>query len=320
MHRSRSSANASRLVATTSAIVATAFAAAGCVPPAELYSAKASAAEAQARSAIAGEQSLNAASIPVNTVTVVPLTVLSSDTAHASLGHGLAALLAADLGSSARLTVVERLRLDAVLRELQLGQSGRVDTATAPRVGRLLGARQIVLGTVDLRSAGALRLDSRVADAVSGALTPPLTGNATLNQLLDAEKDLAQRLLGVLGITLTPAERRKFEQRPTRSLNAFLAFSRGVRSEASRDFAGALTHYSTALRLDPGFAAAGQRLGAIQGSPVSMSGGATGIERAAAISNELVNRAAPLVIGTGADAAIVSRQQLVTLTIIIRTP
>lgn len=300
--------------------MATALAASACVPPVELYSAKADAAEAQARVAIAEEQRLNAASIPVNTVTVVPLTVLSSDTAHASLGHGLAALLAVDLGSSARLTVVERLRLDAVLRELQLGQSGLVDTTTAPRIGRLLGARQIVLGSVDLRSAGSLRLASRVADAVDGALTPPLAANATLNQLLEAEKDLAQRLLGVLGITLTPAERRRFEQRPTRNLNAFLAFSRGARAEASRDFVGALSHYSTALRLDPRFAAARQRLGAIQGSAVSMSGGATGIERAAALSNELVNRSAPLVIGTGADASIVSRQQLVTLTIIIRTP
>lgn len=290
------------------------------MPPAASYAARAAAADANARAAIGREKEIVVASIPVNTVTVLPLTVQSPDTSDIALGHGIAALLAVDLGSSARLTIVERLQLDALLRELELGQSGRVDPGTAPRVGRLLGARQIVLGDLDLRSRGSLRLDSRVANAVTSAVTPPLSGSATINQLLDAEKDMARRLLDLLGVTLTPAERRKLEERPTRSLNAFLAFSRGVRLEALRDFPGAMAQYATAVRLDPGFALARQHLVSVQGGSVATSGLATRLERAASISNELVNRAAPLVIGTGADAAIVSRQQLITLTIIVRTP
>lgn len=47
-----------------------------------------------------------------------------------------------------RFDVVERSAMDRVLEEVGLGQSGLVDSATAPRIGRLLGARYVVI--VDL--------------------------------------------------------------------------------------------------------------------------------------------------------------------------
>lgn len=47
-----------------------------------------------------------------------------------------------------RFDVIERARMDVVLNELGLGQSGLVDTSTAPQLGRLLGARYVIV--VDL--------------------------------------------------------------------------------------------------------------------------------------------------------------------------
>ncbi|NLL48570.1 MAG: hypothetical protein GX249_08290 [Firmicutes bacterium] len=45
-------------------------------------------------------------------------------------------------------TVVERSRLDQILREQDFGRSGRIDTLSAAEIGRLLGADVLILGTV----------------------------------------------------------------------------------------------------------------------------------------------------------------------------
>jgi TolB-like protein len=294
------------------------------MPPAAVtYAARASAADSLARQAISNEQSLGAASIPQNTLSVAPLGVLSPDTTYASIGYGMAALLVTDLSRSAHLTLVERLKIDAVMRELKLAESGRVDTLTAPRVGRLVGARQIVVGTVDMRTRNNVRVQSYVANTVTGKVGSSLTGDATLAQIFDAEKSLAFRLFDVLGVTLTPAERRAVEQHATRNLTAFLAFSRGARAEAFRDFGSAASNYADAVRLDPTFAAAGQRLSVLQTPVVAVAPSANSsifLSRAATITTDLINRPAPVTIGTGVDVPVSSRQQLVTFTVIIRTP
>jgi hypothetical protein len=295
---------------------------AACAAPAASanYAARAAAADAAARQAVRDERTLDAASIPRNTLSVSPLAVLSADTSYSSIGYGVAALLVNDLSHSAKLTLVERLRIDAVLRELDLAQSGRVDTNTAPRVGKLVGAHQVIVGSIDLRKRGNLHLQSYVANTSTAKVGSALDGSAPLDQIFDAEKSLAFRLFDALGVTLTPAERRAVEPQETRSLVAFLEFSRGSRAEAFSDFGGAQTHYAEAVRLDPSFQAARARLNVLQLPVVSVANPTDFLLRAAAMSNDLINRPAPVTIGTGADAPAASRAQLVTFTIVVRTP
>lgn len=76
-----------------------------------------------------------------------------------SAGSGVADLITGELVSEARrwgtFRVVERDRLFEVLAEQDLGRDGRVDPATAARVGRILGADLLVMGAVsrfDVRS------------------------------------------------------------------------------------------------------------------------------------------------------------------------
>jgi hypothetical protein len=55
-------------------------------------------------------------------------------------------LLTAGLSSSPDLILVERQRLDEALSEIELGISGTVDPDTAARLGRLVGAKVLVMG------------------------------------------------------------------------------------------------------------------------------------------------------------------------------
>jgi len=80
-----------------------------------------------------------------------------------------------------------------------------------------------------------------------------------LEQLLTLEKRIALELFDELGVTLTVAERNAIEQRPTRSLAAFLSYSRGLTAEDERRYDDASRFYRDAMRLDPGFGAALQK-------------------------------------------------------------
>jgi TolB-like protein len=248
---------------------------------------RASEAEAAARRAVANEQSIDPSSIPGRTLGVAPFAVHAADTALAPLAYGLADLLMTDLARSRQLELVDRLHLDALLRELRLAESGRVDTATAPRVGKLAGARRLIVGSLVQRPGGELGIEARIADVPTGEVRQAVSARAPLDAILDAEKELVFRLFRELGVTLTPAEQAAVEQRPTKNLAALLAYSRGVRLEVHGDQGAAAREYQAAVRLDPGFAQAGARLSVVQPSAAPSVASAQVARAAGAAANRV---------------------------------
>jgi len=213
--------------------------------------------DSAAASALARERS--ASPTARSTVGVTPFRLNASDAKLTALGHALADLLVTDLSRSAQLQLVERSRLGEVLRELDLGRSGRVDSASAPKVGQLLGARRLVLGALDTMPNGELRMSVRIADVETGVIETALDARAPLSDVLAAEKAVAFRLLDALGVTLTPAERARIEARPAASLASLNAYGRGVQAELVGDRRRALDEFESALRISPQFDAASDR-------------------------------------------------------------
>ena len=210
--------------------------------------------------AVAAERAVGAAAGD-RTVGIPPFTDAGLPPELAPLAYALADLLATDLARASELRLVERTRLGEVLRELDLAESGRVDPATAPRVGRLVQARTLVLGGASATAGrdGSLRLAVRLADVQSGAVEQAVDAAAPVADILAAEKALAFRVLDALGVTLTPLERAEIERRPTRDLGALLAYGEGLQQEYFGNFRGAADSYRRAQRLDPSFTAAGTR-------------------------------------------------------------
>jgi curli biogenesis system outer membrane secretion channel CsgG len=65
------------------------------------------------------------------------------------LGDGMAEMLTTALVETGKFRVLERQQIHDVLGEQDLGASGRVDPDTAAKIGKILGARYLVYGTVD---------------------------------------------------------------------------------------------------------------------------------------------------------------------------
>jgi TolB-like protein len=264
------------------------------------------------------------------------MSITASDTTLSALGYGLSDLLANDLARSSRLTVVERLQLDAVLRELRLSTSGAVDTAMAPRVGRIIGARRLVIGGVRQLPGGDVQITAQVADVVTHRVTNAVSARAPLSRIFEAETQLAFQIFNALGITLTPAERAAIEQAPTRNVAALLAYSRGVREESYGRYGAAAQQYRAALAADPNFTEAGLRMANLSGQLASAPAtntrkstrtAASG-NRAAQLAASNVNSSLADLMDGGAAAAVASsvattgapvqQRLLVTITIFIQ--
>lgn len=225
-------------------------------------------AEKAARRAVAEERSLGTEKIGPRSIGILPFEVKPLDTALVALSYGLADLLTTDLAQSKKLQVVDRVQINAVLREIGLVESGRVDSSTAPRVGKLIQARRLVLGHLGWTPKGELGLNVHIADVPTGDVRTAVSARTTIDDILRAEKQLALEIFDKLGVGLTPKEQAAVEQMPTKNVDAFLAYSRGVRFEAEGRYTAAAKEYRQAAGLDPEFKAAIAHLEAVRTAAV----------------------------------------------------
>jgi len=211
----------------------------------------------QARQAVANEQALRGAQVPGTTVAVLPFRCSCADTALLPLERGMADLVVSDLSRSSAIRVLERDRMQAIADEIRLAQTAQVDAGTAARAGKLIAAGRILNGQI-LQSAGQQRMDlaGAVVNTNSSNVESNPAAQGTIDALFDLEKAFVLNVFQQLGVVLTVAERQQFETRRVPSLQAFLAYSRGLMAEDAGRLDDAVRFFESARSLDPGFSQA----------------------------------------------------------------
>ncbi len=222
----------------------------------ETFSLRARATE-RARAALAQEADLARLPADPQTLAVLPLDI-AGDSAFQPLSRGLAEMMTSDLALLQRFRVVERLQVNALMDELRLAEAGQVERGTAVRMGHLLQADRMVQGLAAIPPDGDVRLEATVV-RLDGQVTSPQAATGRFRDLLQMEKQIVIGIADDLGYTLSEAERQLILENGTRSLTAFLAYSRGLRAEDLGDFASAAVHFGQAVQADPGFSAARER-------------------------------------------------------------
>ena len=110
----------------------------------------------------------------------------------AGIQDGVGRVMTTRLEQSGLFEVVERARLEAVLAELDLSQSSKFDPAERNQIGKLLGARQLVLGSIFMFG-NKLRMDASFIETETGRVVcsegsdgPPDEVEAITHALCDA--------------------------------------------------------------------------------------------------------------------------------------
>ena len=121
------------------------------------------------------------------------------------LRKGLAQMLISDLAGGDRYRLVERDRLQDILEELKLNRSAQIDKKNANRIGKLLGARYLVLGGYfDLMQT--LRIDARVVEVETGKVVGSTGAHAKPDDFISLEQKLAEALERILNERLKVAK------------------------------------------------------------------------------------------------------------------
>ena len=236
----------------------------GAVRAREMLAAR-DAAQLEAREALAREAELASEPGDPQTLAVLPLTI-TGDSSYAPLSRGLAQILTSDLAFLQRFRMVERIQVNALLGELELAATGRIDATTAARAGRLMRAGRLVQGLASIPNESNVRLQALVIQS-TGEVTAPTAVDGRFRDLLRMEKELVIGLAGRLGYQLSEAERRTILENGTQNLAAFLAYARALVAEDAGDYNAAAQHYGQAAQRDPNFQAARERYQANQAAP-----------------------------------------------------
>ena len=228
----------------------------------------------EVKQAIEKEKYLTVDQIPDNTIAIYYFTNHTGDPKLDPLQKGLADILITDLSQVKSLKVLERTRLQVLMDEVKLTQTGAVDQTNTPRLGRLLGAKRIITGGFAEPSESILRIDSLATNVATSEADAQTDVSGKQNDFFFIEKQLAFGIINNLGITLTQEERDAIQKIPTESFLAFLAYSRGIDYEDKGMYREAAVEFKNAVQLDPNFSRANDKLQEAQilsGTPMTGS-------------------------------------------------
>lgn len=166
-----------------------------------------------------------------------------------ALQQGIPAMLISELAANPGARVVERSTINRILDEQNLARDGRVDANTAAQVGKLVGARYMIMGAfTDLY--GKFRIDARIVDVETSEIIKVVAvGPKEREKLYEMIRQTATDI--VAGAKLPPLPVQQAARKiPTEALTYY---SRAVLYEDRGDTEKATQYYSKALEVFPNY-------------------------------------------------------------------
>jgi len=159
------------------------------------------------------------------------------------LKKGLADMLITDLSNVNMLDIIERDKLETILKEQKLSNSKEFDPNTAAKVGKLLGAQVILTGGY-FDMMGSLRIDARFIDVETGKILKSDGVDGKTSSFFKIQKQLSWKIIKNLDTKLTEQEKNQLtyneNSKPIsiEDLNSYSialdSYDRGNKSEAKK--------------------------------------------------------------------------------------
>lgn len=145
------------------------------------------------------------------------------------LKKGLAGMLISDLSNVNMLDIVERDKLESIIKEQKLSNSKKFDSSTAARLGKLLGAEIILTGAY-FEMFGTFRVDARFINVETGEILKSEGVEGESRNFFKLQKQLVWKIIKNLDIKLSPSERLIIEKsaQNTVSYQTALMFSEAL--------------------------------------------------------------------------------------------
>ncbi|MEX2157071.1 MAG: CsgG/HfaB family protein [Gemmatimonadales bacterium] len=182
-----------------------------------------------------------------------------------ALERGIAGMMISELSANPAARVVEREQIQRLLEEQNLGAQGRIDPQTAARIGKLVGARYVVLGTfIDFY--GDFRVDVRLVNTETSEIVKTESERMQRDHLFDIIRNISARLMK--DANLPALQRQASDQRMGRQIptEALTYYSRALLYQDRGQKEKAVEMFNRALAIFPEYAEAQEGLQRVQRS------------------------------------------------------
>jgi curli biogenesis system outer membrane secretion channel CsgG len=184
------------------------------------------------------------------------------------LGKGIADMLITELSANPGIRVVERDQLQKLLGEQDLAAGGRVDAETAARVGKLLGARHMILGGFVTDARGNMRLVARAVDVETSRVEYVQTLDDKTDNFMAMVSRLAERMNAGMKLPALPKAARDASAERARKLpfQTAMLYARAISEDDKGNRDKAVELYRAVLQQFPGYGPAEQAIAKLQGA------------------------------------------------------
>ncbi len=175
------------------------------------------------------------------------------------ISKGLAEFFESDFKKISELKIVERDKVDFLLGELSLSESGKIEKATAVKVGKMLGAQIMVFGSI-------MQLDGKNAKMLVKAVKVETSEIIAIVEqegkpdYFKMQKALVKDLAIKLDLKLNEETVNLLDKAATESYDAATLYSKGLYFMDKYDYKQAYEHFKKAYEMDNSFAEAKRKM------------------------------------------------------------
>ena len=173
---------------------------------------------------------------------------------YAPLSKGLAEMLITELAGNTNIRVVERDRLQALLEEQNLATANRVEPGTAAKLGKVLGALHMLMGTFVVDPKGQMRMDVRAINTETSELEYATSVTGKADRMLELLGQLGTKVNTGLKLPAAPVSFQPGQQvgaKGGNQLKSMMLLSRALEARDRKDQAQAVALMQQAVDANP---------------------------------------------------------------------
>jgi tetratricopeptide (TPR) repeat protein len=185
------------------------------------------------------------------TIAVMPFENVSKSAKYGWIGAGCAESIITKLGKVKGISVLERNQLSRLTKEQELQMSGMVDEGKSIRIGKLLGAQSMIVGSYQIMEK-AIKIQVRLLDVETGKVKASAEAKGQVDNLFSLQDELVFSLAARLGFVLDEEDKSKMAN--TRTVTAFEYYGKGEEASNKEDYRSAVEWYGKAITQDAAYA------------------------------------------------------------------
>ncbi|MBN1211597.1 MAG: hypothetical protein JXA92_03390, partial [candidate division Zixibacteria bacterium] len=198
----------------------------------------------------------------IKTVAIMEFDNYSVGKFQEELGYitkGLADFFEADFSRISALKVVERDKIDFILKEIELSKEGKVDATTAVRVGKLLGAQLMIFGSIVQLDKNNTKMLCKVVKVETSEILTSVEREGK-PEYFKMEKEMVMELAEKLNLALNDNTREIIKTSGTESTDAATLYAKGLFFMDKYDYKKAYEYFKQAYDMDNTFVEAKKKM------------------------------------------------------------